>query len=141
MRRSSTPGCFFACAINGLLCFSGHGLAGFFRFLAYGLGSLFCFLANRFSSLLCFISCCFPSVFNRLPCFLRAVLYVLNHALLAERGQGTRRNQSSNQTRNFHVPFLRLITSYYWIESGGVIARTSNARSLNWLCPLLELLG
>ena len=113
---------------HGFLCFSDYGLAGFFRFLAYGLGSLFCFLANRFSSLLCFLTCCFESVFNRFPCFLRAVLDVLNYALLAERSQRGRRNQSSNQTRNFHVPFLLLITSYYRIESGSVIARTSNAR-------------
>ena len=46
------------------------------------------------------------------------MLYVLNHAVLAERSQRSRRNQSSNQTRNFHIPFLLLIPSYYRIGSG-----------------------
>jgi hypothetical protein len=52
----------------------------------------------------------------------------LNYALLAERSQRGRRNQSSNQTRNFHVPFLLLISSYYRIESASPFARTTNAR-------------
>src|ERR1700747_2102006 len=96
MCSSSSLGRFFAGAIHSFLCLSGYGFACFFRFLAYRLGSLFCLFANRFSSLLCFLTYCFESVFNRLACFLRAVLYVLNHALLAKRSQGCRCNQSTN---------------------------------------------
>src|SRR5205814_2905245 len=109
VRLSSSPGCFLICVIYGFLCFSRYGFAGFFRFLPYGLRSLFCFFADRFSSLFCFLTYCFQSVFDCFPCFLRAVLYVLNHTLLDKRSQRRRRNQSSNQTRNFHVPFLLLI--------------------------------
>ena len=96
VRLLSSLRCFFACAIDGLLCFSDYGLAGFFRFLAYGLGGLFCFLANRFSSLLCFLTCCFQSVFNCFAGFLRAVLDVLNYALLAET-QSARPSQPKQQ--------------------------------------------
>ena len=83
--RLLRSGCFRARAIHGFLRFSDNGLAGFF-----------CFLANRFSSLLCFLTYYFESVFNRFPCFLRAVLDVLNYALLAERSQRDRRNESRN---------------------------------------------
>ena len=71
MRPLSSLGCFFACAVDGLLCLSG-----------YGLGGLFCFFAYRFSGLLCFLTYCFESVFNRFACFLRPVLDVLNYTLL-----------------------------------------------------------
>ena len=71
MRPSSSP--VIAGAIHGLFCFCCHRL-----------GSLFGFLTNRLSSLLCFLTCGFQPVFNRFPCFLRAVLYVLNYAVLAE---------------------------------------------------------
>src|SRR6516165_10630753 len=100
MRLLSSPGCFLACAIDGFL-----------RFLAHGQDSLFCFLANRFSSLLCFLTSRLESVLNCFSCFLRIVLYVLNHAVLSERSERSRYDQSNNHTRNFHIPFLLLILS------------------------------
>src|SRR5262245_18089181 len=98
MRFSSRLCCFLACAVH---CF--------LRFCRYRLSSLFCFLANGLSSFFCFLTCSFQAVLNCSPCFLRTVLYILNGALLAERSQCGRRNQSSNQIRNFHLPLLLLI--------------------------------
>src|SRR5262245_52224726 len=125
---SSRLGLVFPSTIHGFFCFSDYGFAGFLRFLPYRLGGLFCFFANGFGSLLCFLSCCFHSVFNCFPCFLRSVLYVLNHAVLAEGSQRARGNQSSNQIHDFHVPFLQLILFYYGIECSSPSARTTNAR-------------
>ena len=85
VRFAGRLGRLLACAIHGFL-----------RFLAYGLSSLFCFPANRFGSLLCFLACCFQSVFDCFSCFLRAVLYVVNNAVLAERSQRGHRNESSD---------------------------------------------
>jgi len=129
MHFSGRLSCLLARAIHGFVGFSGYGFAGFFCLLAYGLRSLFCFFANRFNSLLCFLTCCFQSVFNCFACFLRAVLYVLNDAVLAKRSQRNCRKQSSNQARDFHILFLLVTPFYYCIGLGSVIARTSNGSS------------
>src|SRR5262249_15889468 len=129
MRLSSRLSRFFARAIHGFVGFSSYGFAGFFCLLASGLRSLFCFFANRFNSLLCFLTCSFHSFFNCFACFLRAVLFVLNDAVLAKRSQRNCRKQSSNQARDFHILFLLVTPFYYCIGLGSVIARTSNGSS------------
>src|SRR5262245_14227735 len=116
-------------AFDSFLCLSRDRLSRLFCFLSYGLGSLFCFLADRFSSVFCFLTYCFQSVLDCFPCLFRDVLYVLNYALLTKRSHRCGRNQSSNQTRDFHIPFLLLIyVLHYWFGSGRVVARTGNRR-------------
>jgi hypothetical protein len=78
---------FLASGFDSFLRFSGYGLAGFLSFLAYGLASLFCFLPDGFGRLLCFLTYRLESVLNCFPCFLRAVLYVLNYRFLTNRAQ------------------------------------------------------
>src|SRR5262249_50677694 len=99
-------------AFDSFLCLSRDSLARLFGFLPYGLGSLFCFLADRFSGLLCFLTYRFQSVLNRFACFLRSMLNLLTCLFLPKCSHHCGRNQSSNQTHNFHVSFLLLITSY-----------------------------
>src|SRR5262249_2101988 len=99
-------------AFDGFLCLSSYGLAGLLGFRAYGLSSLFCFLADRFSGLLCFLTYRFQSVLDCFARLLRAVLCVLKYALLAERSQRCGHDENSNQTRDFHIPFLLLIKGY-----------------------------
>src|SRR5262249_11525141 len=96
-------------AFDSFLCLSSYGLSGLLGFLAHGLGSLFGFLPDRFSGFLGLLPYRFYSLFNCFTCFFRPLLYLLHHALLAERVHHCGREENSNQSRDFHMILLLLI--------------------------------
>lgn len=120
------------CPSSSLGGFPSRAVHGFVSLSRYGLGSLLGLPPNSFGSVFCLLTYCFQSILDRFSCFFRAVLHVLDYTFLPERSQSSRYDQSSDQTRHFHVSFLRLFTSQYWIESGVIIART-RAAGLNSL--------